>query len=106
MLCSRVVSSEEFFGFRMSLGTEGESGWQFGCHESDHEHDQTAMVFGTLSQLTAREPRVLQYLGLPVGWSVSREADGFWVNPPDEQRSFKDEGSAEHEPWCRVGHHD
>ena len=102
MLCSRVTSSEDFFGHRMPLGPGGTSGWQFGCHDPDHIHDHTTMAFGVAAQVALAEIGIIQYLGLPVGWSVSREKDGFWVNAPGDERSYKDEGSADHEPWCRI----
>jgi hypothetical protein len=102
VLCSRASGNDEFFGLRMPLGADGESGWQFGCHDPDHAHDETTMVFGVLSQLTLSDPRIIQYLALPTGWSFSKEADGFWVNGPGDERSFKDEGSDSRLPWCRV----
>ncbi len=102
MLCSRVTSSDDFFGHRMSLGEDGSSGWQFGCHQEDHRHDQTTMAFGVLSQVALTDPRIIQYLALPVDWSFSKEKDGFWVNAPGDERSYKDEGSADVEPWCRM----
>jgi len=102
MLCSRVTSSDDFFGHRMSLGDDGASGWQFGCHQEDHLHDETTMAFGVLSQVSLTDMRIIQYLALPTGWSFSKEKDGFWVNAPGDERSFKDEGSADGQPWCRM----
>jgi hypothetical protein len=102
VLCSQASGSDEFFGLRMPLGGEGESGWQFGCHDPEHTHDETTMAFGVLSQLTLSDPRIIQYLALPIGWSFSKEEDGYWINGPGDERSFKDEGSDPGLPWCRV----
>lgn len=103
LCCAKASSSASFFGLRMArLGSE-EGGWQFGCDDAEHVHDEASMVFGVLSQMALRHPAIVHYWALPEGWAFSLEDDGMWVQPPGEAGTFRDEGAPDAPPWESLG---
>jgi hypothetical protein len=60
------------------------------------------MVFGSLSQLALRDPSLIQYLALPTGWAFAKDQDGYWFQPPDDDRNYQDMGHEASAPWLPL----
>jgi len=73
---------------------EVDTGWIFLCLDPSHQHDETTIRAVRLIQITAESSRVVPFLGVPVGTSISFDDDAVIVFPPGSE-----EGHLVHRKW-------
>ncbi len=99
LVCSRVEGAAEVFAQRARPRAETDSGWQFGCADPDHVHDDETVRFAAVDHLAGRFPEIVQYLGLPAGWVVHRDEVGWWLQAPGDDRAYLDQECLLGPPW-------
>jgi len=86
-----VARVDAFFAHREEPQSELDSGWRFGCLDDGHSHDATTLRLAPLWRLTTRHPTLVPYLALPAGWVVVRDEGAWWLRPPGDERTYRDE---------------
>ena len=107
VVASDVEGSRAIFGQRRETVSEEDSGWHFGSADEDADGSRRELGISTLCHITERIPGLVRYLGLPQGWVVAHDEDGFWVSPPSttgEGNTWLDVEGSEEPPWLKAGH--
>ncbi len=96
-VCDRVeaalqTGAASAFAYREPSQGDIDSGWRFGCLDPDHRHDRDAFRILPLHRAVAAMPGCEAYLAMPAGTVLSFEDGAFWVQPPGDERSFRDDG--------------
>lgn len=91
--CDRFVDrpGADCFAYREAPRGPLDSGWRFGCLDSDHVHNEAAFRIVPLGQAVTRAPAFRDYLALAPGWAVTLEGGQRFTTPPGEERAFIDE---------------
>jgi len=91
--CERLDDPQinELFAYREHPQSDMDSGWRFACLDETHTHDEHTLRLAPLWRLTPRFPELVRYLALPPGWVVAREDAAWWLRPPNDEHTYKDE---------------
>lgn len=82
---------DALFAYREHPQSDADSGWRFACLDEDHVHDETSLQLAPLWRLTEALPELVRYFALPPGWVVAREESAWWLRPPNDTHTYKDE---------------
>ncbi|MCA9518937.1 MAG: hypothetical protein KC635_28570, partial [Myxococcales bacterium] len=102
IICDRFDATGDFFAYREPPRGDLDSGWRFGCLAADHVHDESTTRLVPLHQAAGRNHELVQYLGFPPGWVVTREDGAWWVSEPGEPNGHEDVASLAAPPWEPV----
>ena len=105
VVASDVEGSKAIFGQRRERVNEEDSGWHFGSADEGADPETRELAISTVCHLTQRIPGLICYLGLPPGWVVAHDSDGFWVSPPSsvaDGNAWLDVDGEKGAPWLPL----